>query len=146
MVKTGLSMQKFDHKIFNEVAFGKYAEQFPRLRENRLLKSGVLERNSTLNTLLSEQTGSHFANIPILGRINGTVQNYDGKTNITADTTKTYHQTVIALGRAAGFMEKDFSEDITGGVDFYGVMASQINDFWDDNLEDDLLAGYFRRN
>ncbi|WP_231099321.1 phage coat protein [Streptobacillus moniliformis] len=139
-VKQGLAMQKFDHKIFNEVAFGRYIEQFPRLRENRLLKSGVLVTDPTLNTLLSEQTGSHFATIPILGRIKGTVQNYDGKTNITAETTNTYHQTVIALGRMAGFMEKDFSHDITGGVDFYAIMAAQLTDFWEDNLEDDLLA------
>lgn len=139
-VKTGISMQKFDHKIFNEVAFGKYAAQFPKVKESRFLKSGVLQKDPSLNMLLSEQTGSHFGNIPILGRINGSLVNYNGQTNITSNTTKTYHQTVIAFGRAAGFMEKDFSQDITGGVDFYGIMARQINDYWDDVLEDSLLS------
>lgn len=146
-VKTGLA--KFDHKIFNEQAFGKYLDQIPRLRENAFLKSGVLVKNETLSTLLSEQTGSHFATIPILGRINGTIQNYDGKTNITAGSSKTYHQNVIALGRASAFMEKDFSYDITGGVDFLDVVGRQVVDFWEDNLENDLLSvltGVFAEN
>lgn len=35
----------FDHKTFNEEAFGKYMSQIPNTFEARLLKSGVLEKD-----------------------------------------------------------------------------------------------------
>nr|DAU54271.1 MAG TPA: major capsid protein [Caudoviricetes sp.] len=133
-------MAVFDHKNFNENAFGKYVNTIPRIREGKLIKSGVLEFDKELQTLLAEQTGSHTATIPIFGRLKGAPVNYDGATNITANTTDTFSQKVIAIGRASGFVEKDFSEDITGGVDFMTRVAGQLSDYWEDVLEDDLIA------
>lgn len=130
----------FNDKHFNPQAYGKYIETIPRVRENKLLNSGVLKFDKRLQDLLSTQTGSHYGVIPILGRINGTVQNYDGATDITAGTSKTYTQGVIALRRAAAFTEKDFSHDITGGVDFLSHVASQISTFWEDARQNELLA------
>lgn len=80
------------------------------------------------------------------GLIGGTPLNYDGKTNITAETTKTYTQGVIALGRAMAWYEEDFAYDITGGVDFMGNVAEQVATYWANvyqNLLISILKGIF---
>lgn len=133
-------LTSFDDKHFNPQAYGQYIDTIPRVRENKLLNSGVLKYDKKLEDLFLTQTGSHYAVIPMLGRINGTVQNYDGATDIKAGTTKTYVQGVIALRRAAAFSEKDFSHDITGGVDFLSNVANQISTFWEDAKQNELLA------
>lgn len=139
----------FDHKIFNEEAFGKYMEQIPNIFEARLLKSGVLEKDAQLESLLSEQTGSHYATRPMFDRLRGTYVNYDGGTNITDNSQKTFSQSAVALGRAVSFKERDFSEDITAGVDFEKHIAKNITEYWEEVYEAELLAvleGIFAAN
>lgn len=87
--------------------------QIPNQFQNRLLNSGILERDTRLGNLLSEQGGSNYATIPILDRLRGNYVNYNGSTKITDNSQKTYSQSVIAIGRAVSFNEKDFAEDIT---------------------------------
>ena len=72
-----------------------------------------------------------MASIPMVGRIGGTALNYDGATNITATGLETFLQTMIVVGRAKGWQEKDFSFDITGH-DFMADIANQVADYWDD--------------
>ena len=72
-----------------------------------------------------------MASIPMVGRIGGTALNYDGATNITATGLETFLQTMIVVGRAKGWQEKDFSYDITGH-DFMEDIAKQVADYWDD--------------
>ena len=124
--------QKFDAKSFNPEAFGSYYETLPQPNKNELVKSRVLVANPKLKSLLSVQTGSYYGTIPFYGRIDGEALNYDGETNITATSTDTYEQSVIAIGRAKAWMEKDFSKDITGGVDFMSHVASQVAEYWND--------------
>lgn len=138
----------FDHKIFNEEAFGKYMSQIPNTFEARLLKSGVLERDSQLERLLSEQTGSHYATLPIFDRLRGTYVNYDGQTTITDNSQKTYNQSFISFGRAVSFKERDFSDDITGEA-FMKHIANLINEYWEEVYQTELLAvleGIFAEN
>lgn len=129
----------FDHKVFNEEAFGKYMSQIPNNFTGRLLKSGVLRQDSQLKSLLSTQTGSHYAVRPMFDKLRGTYVNYDGSTTITDNGQKTFHQGVIAFGRATSFKEKDFSDDITGEA-FMKVIGGQINEYWEEVFEAELLA------
>lgn len=132
--------QKFDSKSFNAEAFGKYTEIVPKLNKNELLKSGAVVTDGKIKELLSSQTGSYYATIPIFGRIGGEALNYDGQTNLTATSTDTFEQSIIAIGRMNGWTEKDFSTDITAGVDFMSEVAKQVAGYWDDVNTEILLS------
>ena len=124
-------MGVFDSKYFNSEVFSKYLESVPRVKQNALLKAGVLRTRNDLRGLLSEQNGGNFISVPMTGRIGGTALNYDGSTNITATALDTFLQSMIVVGRAKAWEEKDFSFDITGH-DFMADIANQVADYWDD--------------
>lgn len=124
-------MAKFDSKSFNPEAFGKYVETLPKSNKDELIKSRVIQSNETIANLLSSQTGSYYATMPIHGRISGDGQNYDGQTDIEASTTDTFEQSVIAVGRAGAWVERDFSYDVTAGVDFMDQVGKQVAGWWD---------------
>ncbi|MBR2504722.1 MAG: hypothetical protein IKB61_02145, partial [Elusimicrobiaceae bacterium] len=133
-------MPKFDAKSFNAEAFGKYIETVPHPNRNELIKSGVLKSSETIKNLLSSQTGSYFGTIPLFGRIGGAAVNYDGTTDIDASSMDTFEQSVIALGRAKAWTEKDFSVDITAGVDFMDEVGKQTGLYWDDQYTGLVLS------
>lgn len=124
-------MAVFDSKIFNAEVFGKYLETVPRVKQNALLKAGVLRTRTDLKAMLSEQTGGNFISVPMTGLIGGAALNYDGATNITATSLETFLQSMIVVGRAKAWEEKDFSFDITGH-DFMAEIAKQVANYWDD--------------
>lgn len=133
-------MAKFDHKTFNEEAFGKYVDVIPKTKRNELLKSKALRPNSQIRQAFEGQTGVVYATLPMYGRIGGKPLNYDGETDITSESTTTFDRSVIVVGRAKAWTEKDFSEDITGGADFMGNVASQVSEYWEDVDQDTLLS------
>lgn len=122
----------FDSKFFNAEVFGKYLETVPRYKQNAFLTSGVLRTRNDLKSMLADQTGGNFISVPMVGRIGGDPLNYDGSTNITATSIGTFLQSMIVVGRAKAWTEKDFSYDITGGHDFMADIAAQVADYWDD--------------
>lgn len=124
-------MGVFDSKYFNSEVFSQYLETVPRVKQNALLKSGALRPRQDLAGLLKEQTGGNFISVPMVGRIGGTALNYDGSTNITATGLDTFLQSMIVVGRAKAWQERDFSYDITGH-DFMEDIAAQVADYWDD--------------
>lgn len=125
-------MAKFDAKTFNSEAFGSYIDTIPQPNRNELIKSRVLVPSETIKNLLSSQTGSFYATMPIYGRIGGDALNYDGNTDITATSMDTFEQSIIAVGRAKAWTERDFSFEITAGVDFMSEVAKQVAYYWDD--------------
>lgn len=125
-------MAKFDSKSFNAEAFGKYSKTIPQPNKNELIKSRAIVSNEEIRNALSSQTGSAYATLPMYGRIGGTALNYDGGTDITATNLDTYERSVVAIGRAAAWTERDFSVDITVGVDFMSEVAKQVVQYWDD--------------
>ena len=127
-----MSSAQFDSKTFNAEAFGSYIDTIPQRNKNELIKSRVIVSDPRIKTLLSTQTGSFYGTIPIFGRIGGTAVNYDGQTAITADSMETFTQSVIAVGRAKAWTERDFSFDITAGVDFMSEVAKQVAEYWDE--------------
>ena len=132
-------MGVFDSKNFNSEVFGKYLETVPRVKQNALLKAGVLRPRSELKAMLTEQTGGNYISIPMSGRIGGDPLNYDGNTDITATGLETFLQSMIVVGRAKAWKEKDFTKDITG-KDFMEVIAAQVGDYFDDVDTADILA------
>lgn len=130
----------FDTKFFNAEVFGKYLETVPRYKQNAFLTSGVLRTRNDLRSLLNDQTGGNFISIPMVGRIGGAPLNYDGSTNITATGIGTYLQSMIVVGRAKAWTEKDFSFDITGGHDFMADIARQVAEYWDDVDQSIILS------
>ena len=88
-------MAKFDSKSFNPQAFGKYIDILPKIKKNELIKGGILKQNSEIKEAFSSQTGTAYAVLPIYGRIGGDAQNYDGATDITAETTDSFERGVV---------------------------------------------------
>jgi len=117
---------KFDAKSFNPEAFGRYTQKVPNLKRNELIKSRALVGNADIRSSFSAQTGTYYARIPMLGNLDGEAQNYDGATDLVPGTTTTFEQGVVVFGRMKSWKEKDFSYDITGGVDFMDNVAQQV--------------------
>lgn len=131
---------KFDAKSFNPQAFGAYVNRIPNLKRNELLKSRALQPNTEIRNLFSSQTTTAYGRIPLFGNLDGTPLNYDGVTDITATSTVTYEQGVVVVGRAKAWVERDFSEDITGGVKFMDNVAQQVAQYWEEVDQDTLLS------
>lgn len=124
-------MGVFDSKNFNSEVFGKYLDRVPRVKQNALLNAGILRTRTDIKDMLREQTGGNFVTIPMSGLIGGDPDNYDGNTNITSDSLDTFLQSMIVIGRAHSWTEKDFTFDITG-KDFMEEIADQVGNYWDD--------------
>lgn len=132
-------MGVFSNKNFNSEVFGKYLETVPRVKQNALLKAGVLRTRTDLRGMLTEQTGGNFISIPMSGRIGGSALNYDGNTDITATNLETFLQSMIVVGRAKAWKELDFTFDITS-KDFMAEIARQVGEYWDDVDQATILS------
>ncbi|WP_322168682.1 phage coat protein [Acutalibacter caecimuris] len=132
--------EKFDAKSFNPQAFKYRADRIPRTRLNEMRKSRVLTGNPDIRAVFTTQDGTAYARLAMRGLLDGDAVNYDGQTDITATSTKTFEQGVVVVGRAKAWVEKDFSYDITGGQDFMDNVAKQVADYWQDIDQDTLLA------
>lgn len=136
-----MSKALFDSKYFNGEVFQKYVERVPNVHLNMLIKSGAISPRQELASSMADQVGGNYLTTPLKGLINHTVPlNYDGVTNITSETTQTYSHSRVVAGRAAAWTEKDFSYDITGGVDFMQNVAEQVSEYWDEIDQKTLIA------
>lgn len=134
-------MPYFDSKIFNGEVFQKYVDRVPNLKLNELLKSRAIVSRQDLATSMADQVGGNYITTPLKGLIRGSVPvNYDGVTNITANSTQTFSHSRVVVGRANAWTEKDFSYDITGGVDFMENVAQQVAEYWDEIDQDTIIA------
>ena len=100
----------------------------------------ALRGNSEIRNAFSNQTGTAYAILPMYGLLDGEPLNYDGETDIMADTTTSYERGVVVVGRAKAWVESDFAEDITAGGGFMDSVAQQVSEYFDDVDQDTLLA------
>ena len=135
-----MANDKFDAKSFNPQAFKYTVDRVPRTRLNEIRKSRALTGNSDIRNVFSAQNGTAYARIAMRGLLDGDAVNYDGKTDITATSTKTFEQGVVVIGRAKAWTELDFSTDITGGVGWMDNVAQQVAAYWEDVDQDTILA------
>lgn len=132
---------KFDSKSFNPQAFKYMVGRVPNLHMHEIKKSKALAGNPDIKaTLGGSQGGTGYARIAMRGLLDGDAVNYDGQTDIAATSTKTFEQGVVAIGRAKAWVEKDFSYDITGGIDFMQNIADQVGEYWDGVDQDTIIA------
>jgi len=128
-----MPMPQFDSKIFNGEVFQKYVDRVPNTKLNELLKSRAVVSRQDLAGAMADQVGGNYLTTPLKGLISGSIPlNYDGVTNITSQTTQTFSHSRVVVGRAQAWTEKDFSYDITGGVDFMENVAQQVAEYWDE--------------
>ena len=135
-----MANDKFNNKSFNPQAFKYAVDRVPNLKLNSIKKSRALVGNPDVRDAFSSQNGTAYARIAMRGLLDGDAVNYDGATNITATSTKTFEQGVVVIGRAKAWTERDFSYDITGGVDFMENVAQQVAEYKDELDEDTILA------
>lgn len=134
-------MPYFDSKIFNGEVFQKYVERIPNTKLNELIKSRAIVQRQDLASAMSDQVGGNYLTTPLKGLISGsTPLNYDGVTDITSQSTKTFSHSRVVIGRAQAWTEKDFSYDITGGVDFMENVAQQVAEYWDEIDQETLIS------
>lgn len=134
-------MPYFDEKLFNGEVFGKYVDRVPNVHLNALIQSGAIVSRQELASAMSDQVGGNYLTTPLKGLISGTTPlNYDGVTNITSVNTQTYSHSRVVAGRAAAWTEKDFSYDISGGVDFMQNVAEQVAGYWSEVDQATLVA------
>lgn len=133
-------MSKFDAKSFNPQAFKYMVGRVPNLKMNEIKKSKALAANPDIKAVFGNQNGTAYARLAMRGLIDGDAVNYDGQTDITATSTKTFEQGMVVVGRAKGWIEKDFSYDITGGVDFMANIADQVAEYKDGLDQGTILA------
>ena len=131
---------KFDSKSFNAEAFKYLVGRVPNLKPNELKKSKALMPNPDIRDVLTAQNGMAYARIAMRGLVDGDAVNYDGQTDIAATSTKTFEQGIVAVGRAKAWMEKDFSHDVTGGVDFMKNIAAQVAEYKDGLDQSTILS------
>lgn len=131
-------MPRFDKKTWNDAVFQKYLRKIPNLKENSMIKNGVLKVNDKLKSKLIDGVGGNTLKEPIKGAVDGSFVNYDGRTNITTSSRDTFMQTKIVAGRAKGWEEKDFSTDISG--EDYMPVASEVAEYWQGVDMGDILA------
>lgn len=135
-------MGTFNAKTFNSQVFLKYLETVPREKLAKLVNSRVLVRDRSFSQILPDQVGGNYIIKPFKARLSGTPVNYDGSTDITADTLGTFTQGIVAIGRAKGFSEKDFTESITGH-DFLSDVAVQLAEYWE-NIDEGLILSILK--
>ena len=134
-------MSLFDAKLFNGEVFQKYVDRVPNVHLNALINSGAIVQRPDLAASMSDQVGGNYLTTPLKGLISGsTPLNYDGVTNITSQNTKTFSHSRVVFGRANAWTEKDFSYDITGGVDFMQNVAEQVAGYWDEIDQGTIVA------
>lgn len=134
-------MPQFDAKLFNGEVFQRYVDRIPNTKLNELIKSRAIVQRQDLAQAMADQVGGNYLTTPLKGLISGsTPLNYDGVTNITSQSTKTFSHSRVVVGRAQAWTEKDFSYDITGGVDFMENVAQQVSEYWDEIDQDTLVA------
>ena len=131
---------KFDAKSFNPEAFRYMVGRVPNLKMNEIVKSKALVRNPDVQATFSSENGTGYARIAMRGLLDGEAVNYDGATDIEATSTKTFEQGMVTVGRAKAWVEKDFSFDITGGVDFMQNVADQVAEYFDTLDQQTILA------
>lgn len=131
---------KFDAKSFNPEAFRYMVGRVPNLKMNEIVKSKALVRNPDVQATFSSENGTGYARIAMRGLLDGEAVNYDGATDIEATSTKTFEQGMVTVGRAKAWVEKDFSYDITGGVDFMQNVADQVAEYFDALDQQTILA------
>lgn len=132
-------MAKFDSKTWNPNVFEKYMRKVPNVKENSLIKNGLLDSKPNMTARLRDEVGGNYFTEPIKGLLDGQVLNYDGVVDMTATSRDTFEQGKIIIGRMKAWTEKDFSTELTG-EDWLKGLAAEVKEYYDEVDQADILA------
>lgn len=121
---------KFSANKFNAEAFGYSVRRINGLKVNELVKAKALTPNPDIKNVFSAGSTVGYARVIMRGALDGGAVNYDGATDIEPENTKVFEQGVVVVGRAKGWVEKDFVYD-SGGGDFMDSVARQVAEYKD---------------
>ena len=113
----------FDPEVFD---YNWKAEKDPSL--TAIVESGAMQTNAEIANLIGN--GSDTYTVPFYKTIDGTPENYDGATNLTASTAGGSYQSGIVYGRGHGWVAQDFVVDYNSGADPMQQITSQVGRFW----------------
>ncbi|MCL2071241.1 MAG: hypothetical protein FWH07_03295 [Oscillospiraceae bacterium] len=136
---------KFNAQKFNPEAFGYSVKRVNGLKVNELTKAKALVANPDVKSVFSAGSTVGYARVIMRGALDGGAVNYDGATDINPENTKVFEQGVVVVGRAKGWVEKDFVYD-SGGGDFMDSVARQVaeyKDYIDMGVLNSVLNGIF---
>lgn len=131
-------MALFDAVNFNGEVFDSVLREAPNTKLNGLIKSRAIVEKPQYAAMLPDQKGGHYIVTLIKERLKGGTVNYDGKTDISAETRGNYAKGRIVIGRAQGWTEKDFNTDISG--DDYSAAINEVAEFWDEVDQATLIS------
>ena len=137
--------EKFSARNFNSEAFGYSVRRVGGLKIAELENAKALTGNPDILNLFSSGSSVGYARVIMRGALDGGALNYDGATDINPDPAKVFEQGVVVVGRAKGWVEKDFTYD-SGGGDFMDSVARQVaeyKDFIDMGVLRSTLAGIY---
>jgi len=140
-----MKSMKFNANKFNPEAFGYSVKRINGLKVNELIKAKALVGNPDIKDTFTAGSSTGYAKVIMRGALDGGAVNYDGSTDINAENTKVFEQGVVVVGRAKGWVEKDFVFD-SGGGDFMDSVARQVaeyKDFIDTGILGSTLKGIF---
>lgn len=112
----------FDAEIFTQMW-----QEEPDPVKNALLESGVMVEDSLIAQQI--QNDGNFYTIPFYNTLDGTPDNYDGATDISASETTADAQSGIVYGRAIGFTARNFVAELSGSNPM-GHIASSVGRYW----------------
>jgi len=121
---------KFNASRFNPEAFGYSVKRVKGLKVCELSKAKALVGNPDIKCAFSGAGSTGYARIVMRGALDGGAVNYDGSTDIAPDAAKVFEQGVVVVGRAKGWVEKDFTYD-SGGGEFMDSVAKQVAEYKD---------------
>ena len=136
---------KFSASKFNSDAFDYSVKRVSGLKVNELVKAKALVANPDIKNVFSSGSSVGYARVIMRGALDGGAVNYDGATDINPEAAKVFEQGVAVVGRAKGWVEKDFTFD-SGGGDFMDSVARQVaeyKDFLDMGTLRSALKGIF---
>lgn len=134
-------METFRGKIFNPEVFEFYRKKIESTKENSLIKNALFTSVNKYGAKLEGQVGGYTITEPILGRIDDSEPaNYDGNTDAPeGKERKTFYQRKVTYGRQMTWGEYDFPTTLAGSKNFMPE-ASEVNEYWDEQLQITALA------
>jgi hypothetical protein len=145
MKEKKMKSTKFNERNFNSDAFDYAVKRVRGLKINELVKAKALVNNPDVKSTFTAGSSVGYARVIMRNALDGGAVNYDGSTDINAENTKVFEQGVVVVGRAKGWVEKDFTYD-SGGGDFMDSVARQVGeykDFIDTGILGATLSGIF---
>ena len=139
---------KFNAKSFNPQAFDYAVRRTGGMKVGELVKAKALTSNPDIKATFTAGSSVGYARVIMRGALDGGAVNYDGATDIQPENAKVFEQGAIVVGRAKGWVEKDFTFD-SGGGEFMDSVARQVaeyKDFIDCGTLRAVLKGIFAMN